>query len=105
MRLLSASVAALFGVKAQDATPRIRTTFMDSPYDISLPCGECVASGHNFVWRTVETGLVVNDEEYPTNTGKYADTDVMCCEGSFDRYKDTDYVPSSTPPPEKDAEF
>ena len=104
MKLLSASVAALLGIGAQD-TPRIRTKFAESPYEISLPCGECVASGWNFVWKTQETGLVVNDEEYPTNTGVYATTDVMCCEGSTEFYADKAYTPATVPTAEEEADF
>ena len=73
-------------VAAQDA--RIRTKFVEVPYDIGMNCGDCIASGYNFVWKSKETGLVVNDEEYPVNTGKFISTDVMCCEGSSDFYKD-----------------
>jgi len=104
MKLLSASVAALLGVRGQE-TPRIRTKFAESPYDISLPCGECVASGWNFVWRTEETGLVVNDEEYPTNTGDYDDTDVMCCEGSTEFYADRTYTPTTVPAAGEESDF
>jgi hypothetical protein len=69
---------------------------MDTEYSMDLNCGECIAAGHNFLWRSEENGLVVNDEEYPSNTGKYEDTDIMCCEGSFDFYnKDWDYTQSS----------
>jgi len=100
MKLISASVAALLGVSAQDASRQSRTKFAESDYDISLPCGECVASGWNWVWKTEETGLVVNDSEYPTNTGAYDTTDVMCCEGSHDYYADRTYTPSSTVAPE-----
>jgi hypothetical protein len=57
------------------------------PYDIKLSCGECIASGYNFLWRSEVNSKKVNDNEYPKNTGKYEDTDVMCCEGSFEFYK------------------
>lgn len=98
MKLLSASVAALLGVQAQEE--RVRTKFADSAYSMDLPCGDCVASGWNYLWKSEETGLVVNDEEYPTNTGKFADTDVMCCEGSVDFYSSGDraaYNPATYP--------
>jgi hypothetical protein len=75
-------------VAAQDGTTRVKDKFIDLPYDIGMSCGNCIASGFNYVWKTKETGLVVNDEEYPVNTGAFSTTDVMCCEGSKDFYAD-----------------
>ena len=72
-------------VAAQDA--RNRNKFVDVPYDIKLNCGDCIAAGYNYAWKTKETGLVVNDEEYPVNSGLYGTTSVMCCEGSADEYE------------------
>jgi hypothetical protein len=76
-------------VAAQDA--RVRTTFVETPYDIKLNCGDCIASGFNYAWKSRETGLVVNDQEYPVNTGRYDSTDVMCCEGSTAYYADYNF--------------
>ena len=79
-------VVALTLLSAQDAT-RVRTKFVNVPYDIKMSCGDCIASGYNYLWKTKETGLVVNDEEYPVNSGLYGTTSVMCCEGSADEYE------------------
>lgn len=94
MKLLLSTVAANIFVSAQ--TTRVRTKFIEEPYAMNLNCGDCIAAGHNFLWRSEVNGLVVNDEEYPTNTGKYDDTDIMCCEGSFAMYDKTyDYTKTS----------
>lgn len=95
MKYFALTVAASLLVSAQET--RARTKFIDTPYDIKLNCGDCIAAGYNFVWKTKETGLMVTDEEYPVNTGLFASTDVMCCEGSSEFYKDYGFPGNSLP--------
>lgn len=100
MKLLQASVAAILGVSAQDTT-RSRNKFGSTPYALDLNCGDCIASGFNFIWKSEETGLIVSDEEYPSNTGNFADTDTFCCQGDVDYFttlkNDNAWNPTNTP--------
>ena len=58
-------------------------------YDINAPCGQCIASGYNFCWKSEESGLILTDDQYPTATGVYETTNTMCCgeQSWYDDYK------------------
>ena len=91
-------LALMFSAEAQDTPVRNKVPYVKKDYDLELNCGECIAAGYNFCWKTEETGLSVNDDEYPTNTRLYSTTDLMCCEGGSEFYED--YFASNGPPPD-----
>lgn len=50
------------------------------PYSTSLNCGECIASGFNFCWKTDIPGKVLNDLNYPKKNDDFKVTEQRCCE-------------------------
>jgi len=75
--LLGNSVNAFLGGPPDTSDSTI--IFKSVDYAIDLPCGSCIAGGWNFCWKSDETGLIVTDDQYPKNTGLYADTNLLCC--------------------------
>ena len=55
-------------VSAQDeeGTGESRVDLLSGvPYSTSLNCGECIASGFNFCWKTDIPGKILNNDNYP----------------------------------------
>ena len=56
----------MIGASSQNQTPLdYLPTFKDIEYDKSLGCGECIAAGYNFCWKSVKVGEILTDDEYP----------------------------------------
>lgn len=54
-------------------------------YHPDLKCGDCVAGGYNFCWKSTIPGEVLGDNDYPTlkpildSIGGNLDTESRCC--------------------------
>ena len=59
-------------------------TFKDIVYDKSLGCGECIASGYNFCWKSVKVGEILTDEDYPEYNDNISKTQSICCKNEKD---------------------
>ena len=68
-------------VSAQDeeGTGESRVDLLSGvPYSTSLNCGECIASGFNFCWKTDIPGKILNDN-YPKKNDDFKLTEQRCC--------------------------
>jgi hypothetical protein len=59
-------------------------TYKDVTYDKSLGCGECVAAGYNFCWKSVKVGEILDDKEYPEYNKFSSKTESICCKNEKD---------------------
>ena len=50
------------------------------PYSNTLNCGECIASGFNFCWKTDIPGKILNNDNYPKKNDDFKLTEQRCCE-------------------------
>ena len=64
-------------VRAQDEEPvDSRIDLLSGvPFSTSLNCGECIASGFNFCWKTDIPGKILSEENYPKKNEDFGITE------------------------------
>jgi hypothetical protein len=56
----------------------------DITYSKDLGCGECVAGGYSFCWKSTSSGEVLSDKEYPKYNSNSNLRTAICCKDNKD---------------------
>lgn len=54
-------------------------------YNRNLNCGECIAGGYNYCWKTRDPSKVLSDSEFPSYQESRSATESICCRNAEDR--------------------
>lgn len=67
LTLLTITSIITFSKAAPDSKNALQT---DITHAYDLPCGECVAGGYNFCWKSEVPGQVLSDDDFPIKSSK-----------------------------------